>query len=97
MKKYKFLKTACVIFKVLSWLVLSIMMIVGLMVLITGAPIVPPGAEQAIPAPRAAGVVFMITGIFYFLLLYTISEIIALLLDIKGVCVCDKKVETKEA
>lgn len=86
MNDYKFLKTARTIFKVLAWVVLSLGVIVGLIVVITGAggitPMVPGAATPQ--TPRAAGVVFMFMGAFYFLILYTLSEVIGVLLDIKS-------------
>jgi len=86
MKEYKFLKTARTIFKVLAWVVLGLGIVVGAIVLITGgaAPMVTPDGIAAPQTPRAAGVVFMIMGAFYFLILYTISEVIGILLDMKG-------------
>jgi hypothetical protein len=88
MKEYKFLKAARVIFKVLSWLVLGLGIVVGAIVLITGggAPALTPDAEIVEATPRAAGFVFMLMGAIYFLILYTISEIINILLDLKGSC-----------
>jgi hypothetical protein len=88
MKEYKFLKSARVIFKVLSWIVLGLGIVVGIIVLITGggAPVLTPDAEVIEATPRAAGLVFMLMGAFYFLILYTISEFINILLDIKGSC-----------
>jgi amino acid transporter len=88
MKEYKFLKTAKNIFKVLSWVVLALSIIVGVIVLVTGggAPIVTPDGTTMPATPRATGVVFMIMGAFYFLILYTISEMISILLDIKDSC-----------
>ena len=90
MKEDKFLKTARTIFKVLAWLVLSLGIIVGAIVLVTGGN-VPTGAitpqGTPIPAtPKAAGLVFMIMGALYFLILYTMSEVIGILLDLKECC-----------
>ena len=88
MKEYKFLKVARIIFKVLSWVVLGLGIVVGVIVLITGggAPTLTPDSQVIEATPRAAGFVFMIMGGFYFLILYTISEIISILLDLKGCC-----------
>ncbi len=90
MKEYKFLKVARTIFKVLAWLVLGLGIIVGIIVLITGGAI-PTGAltPQGTPipsTPKAAGLIFMVMGALYFLILYAISEIIGLLLEIKETC-----------
>ena len=93
MKTYGFLKAAKVIFMVLAWLALALGVIVGLIILITGGgPVLAPtagtvpGAPTAAPVTRAAGVVFLIIGGIYFLILFTVSEIIGLLLDIKADC-----------
>lgn len=90
MKEYRFLKVARTIFKVLAWLVLVLGILVGIIVLITGGA-VPTDAltPQGIPipqTPKAAGLIFMVMGALYFLILYTISEIIGLLLEIKETC-----------
>ena len=87
MKEYKFLKTARTIFKVLAWLVLGLGVIVGIIVLVTGGAITGAITPQGTPipaTPKAAGLVFMIMGALYFLILMTISEVIGILLDIKG-------------
>ena len=90
MKEYKFLKVARTIFKVLAWLVLSLGILIGIIVLITGGAM-PTGAltPQGTPipqTPKAAGLIFMIMGALYFLILYTVSEIIGLLLEIRETC-----------
>ena len=88
MKEYKFLKVARIIFKVLSWVVLGLGIVVGVIVLITGggAATITPDAQVIESTPRAAGLVFMLMGGIYFLILYTVSEIISILLDLKGYC-----------
>jgi len=88
MKEYKFLKVARIIFKVLSWAALGLGIVVGVIVLITGggAATIMPDAQVIESTPRAAGLVFMLMGGIYFLILYTISEIISILLDLKGYC-----------
>lgn len=88
MKEYKLLKVSRTIFKILAWVILVLGVVVGVIVLIAGGGAIPaavPGGVPA-PAPRAAGLVFMIMGAFYFFILYTISEIIGILLDIKASC-----------
>lgn len=90
MKEYKFLKIARGVFKVLAWLALGLGILVGIIILVTGAAlptgaIGPQGAPIQAP-PRAAGAVLMLMGVLYFVVLYTISEIIGILLDIKGAC-----------
>ncbi|UCH12053.1 MAG: hypothetical protein JSW18_04340 [Candidatus Omnitrophota bacterium] len=90
MKEYKFLKVARAVFKVLAWLVLSLGIIVGIIVLVTGGAIstaaLTPQGTTVPPTPKAAGLVFMIMGALYFLILYTISEVIGLLLEIRETC-----------
>jgi len=92
MKEYKFLKVARIIFKVLAWIVLVLGVIVGLVAIITGGTL-PGGAvttPQGMPVSpgqqRAAGVVMMLMSALYFLIIYTISEIIGILLDMKASC-----------
>ena len=89
MKEYKFLKAARITFKILSWVILALAVVVGMIVLVTGGGNVPTVTPQGIatpPTPRAAGLVFMLMGAFYFLILYTISEVIGILLDMKDNC-----------
>ena len=88
MKEYKFLKIARTIFKVLGWVALALGIVTGAIVLITGggAPTITPQGIEIPTTPRAAGLIFMVMGVFYFLILYTISEIINILLDMKGCC-----------
>ncbi len=85
MKEYKFLKASRVIFKVLGWVALALGVITGIIVLVTGggAPTMTPQGVEIPPTPKTAGLIFMVMGAFYFLILYTISEIISILLDIK--------------
>ena len=85
MKDYKFLKVAKVAFKILSWVILAFSLIGGVTVLVTGSPVAMGAGAEVMPASRATGLVFIFMGGFYFLVLYSISEIIGLLLDIKGV------------
>lgn len=89
MKEYKFLKAGRVIFKILAWIILGLAIIIGVIILITGGgkvPIMTPAGIEIPPTPRAAGLVFMLMGAFYFFILYSISEIIAILLDMKSCC-----------
>jgi hypothetical protein len=90
MKEYKFLKVARVVFKVLAWFMLALGSLVGIIVLITGTSVITPpvtaGGATIPPTPKAAGVVFIIMGALYFFIMYTISEIIGILLDLKGSC-----------
>lgn len=87
MKEYKFLRVARKIFKVLAWVVLALGIIVGIVVLITGATTITPMAPEGTPpTPKVAGLIFLIMGVFYFFIFYTISEMIGILLDIKTSC-----------
>jgi hypothetical protein len=89
MKEYKFLKTARIIFKVLAWIALALAIVIGLIILITGGgnlPAITPQGTAVPPTPRAAGIVFMLMGAVYFLILYTLSEVIGILLDLKSYC-----------
>lgn len=86
MREYKFLKAARIIFKILGWIMLALGIVTGIIVLITGggAVTITPEGMEIPPTPKSAGLIFMVMGAFYFLILYTISEIISILLDIKG-------------
>ena len=90
MKEYNFLKKARLTFKVLAWVILVVMVIVGLAIFITGggAPTgaVTPQGTPIQPTPRILGIAPILMGAFYFLIFYTLSEVIALLLDIKDSC-----------
>ncbi|MDD5504812.1 MAG: hypothetical protein WC300_06455 [Candidatus Omnitrophota bacterium] len=84
MQEYRFLSSARLVFKILSWLSLGIGIVSCIITLISGSNA---QAVQALEtAPRAAGFVFLIMGCIYFLVLYTISEMIRILLDIKKSC-----------
>lgn len=89
MDKYKYLKIARIIFKVLAWVAAGLGLVVGVTVFITGggAPTALPDGTAIPPPPRATGLIFMLMGALYFLILFTVSEIIGLLLDIKDSCV----------
>ncbi|NQT90178.1 MAG: hypothetical protein HQ558_02890 [Candidatus Omnitrophica bacterium] len=86
MQDYKFLRVVRTIFKVLAWVMLALGIVVGAIVLVTGGGAAPLTPDGTAPTPRAAGLVFMLMGAFYFLILYTFSEIIGILLDMKGCC-----------
>lgn len=74
-KTYKFLKTAGIIFKVLSWVSLAVGIISGIVIFIGG------GTPET---PRLTGLLGILLGIVYFFLALTASEVITLLLDIHG-------------
>jgi len=88
MKEYKFLKSARMVFKILGWVALGLGVVTGAIVLVTGggAPTITPQGIEIPATPRMAGLIFMVMGAFYFLILYTISEVINILLDLKGCC-----------
>ena len=73
MQEFGFLRTASMIFKVLSWISVVFFVIVALVVLFgAGGP----------DTPRLASIIFLLGGALYFLLLFTISEVIKILLVI---------------
>ncbi len=80
-KEYGFLRAARVIFKVLAWVVLAMFVLVGFVTVgIKETALVP---EVPIP-PKITSVMYLVMGGLYWLVSYTISEIIGILLDIKG-------------
>ena len=88
MNDYKLLKIARMIFKALGWVALALGVVTGAIVLITGggAPTITPQGIEIPATPRAAGLIFMVMGAFYFFILFTVSEIINILLDLKLNC-----------
>ena len=84
MKEYRFLRVAGIIFKVLSFAVGAIYEILGIVIIVTRGAAMPAVAEGAAnPPPIAFGIGFMLGGLVAFFMLFTISEIIGLLLEIK--------------
>ncbi len=67
---FKFLQTAQLIFKVLAWVAVVFFAGIALLTFIGRG-----GAD----APWFAGFVFLLGGALYFLLIYTVSEIIRML------------------
>lgn len=80
-KEYGFLRAARVIFKVLAWVVLAMFVLVGFVTLGVKETALAP--EVPIP-PKITSVMYLVMGGLYWLVSYTISEIIGILLDIKG-------------
>lgn len=78
---YYFLRAAKAIFKMLAWLILLLCVVAGLVVLTVKRPFV--GLE--VPTiPRVLGVAYILTGCLFWLICNTISELIRILLDIRG-------------
>lgn len=80
-KEYGFLKAARVIFKVLAWVVLAMFVLVGFVTLGIKETALAP--EVPVP-PKITSVMYLVMGGLYWFVSYTISEIIGILLDIKG-------------
>ncbi len=80
-KEYGFLRAARVIFKVLAWVVLAMFVLVGFVTVGVKETALAP--EVPIP-PKITSVMYLVMGGLYWLVSYTISEIIGILLDIKG-------------
>ena len=74
-KTYKFLGTAATIFKVLAWILLTLGVIFSFSIFIVG------GTPET---PRITGVIILLGGLMYFLIAFTASEVITLLLDLKN-------------
>lgn len=72
-KKYGFLRLSSTVFKILAWVVAILGALAFIVILVSGGT---PGA------PRITSVFALILGAIYFLILYTISEAIKLLLDL---------------
>ena len=73
-KKFKLLRTFGVVFKVLAWAALVIGAIGTVGVLVTG------GTPEA---PRAMSIVILIVGALYFVIFWTVGEVVKLLLAIE--------------
>jgi len=80
-KEYGFLRAARVIFKVLAWVALAMFVLVGFVTVGIKETALAP--EVPIP-PKITSVMYLVMGGLYWLVSYTISEIIGILLDIKG-------------
>ncbi|MCG2713105.1 MAG: hypothetical protein L6416_12395 [Candidatus Omnitrophica bacterium] len=73
-RELKFLKVSAVIFKVLAWISTVFFIIVSFIVLL-GA-----GGDT----PRAAGIIFLLGGAIYFLILFTAAELIKVVVSISN-------------
>lgn len=80
-KEYGFLRAARIIFKVLAWVALGVFVLVGFAT--SGVKETALAPEVPIP-PKITSVMYLVMGGLYWLVSYTISEIIGILLDIKG-------------
>ena len=72
-KSYGFLKAASTIFKVLAWVILVLLVVVGIATVVTG------GTPDV---PRWTGLIFLALGAWSFFQLFTFSSLIRLLLDV---------------
>ena len=72
-KSYGFLNTASTIFKILAWVALVLLVVVGVATVVTG------GTPDV---PRWTGLIFLVLGGWSFFQLFTFSSLIRLLLDI---------------
>jgi fatty acid desaturase len=73
-KSYKLLSIGKVLFVILAWVALALGLIACIVILIGG------GTPEV---PRLLGLVWLLTGILYFFFFFVVSQIIAILLDIK--------------
>lgn len=74
-KTYKFLGISSIICKVLAWVLGIVIVGAGIIVLIGG------GTPEA---PRVSGLFILLIGLVYFLMLFTASEVISLLLELRN-------------
>ena len=72
-KSYGFLKTASLVFRVLAWVILVLLVVVGIATIVTG------GTEEM---PRWTGLIFLVLGAWSFFQLFTFGSVIRLLLDV---------------
>ena len=77
----KFLGVSVKVFQVLAWVSLVIQVVVGLIVLVVGGePVLIGGVD--VPA-RLVGILNCVAGIIYFFMLYLVSHVLRVLLDIR--------------
>jgi hypothetical protein len=74
-KKYRFLEIGSKIFQVLAWVALVVGTVAGVVIFVGG------GTPEA---PRPMGFVGIALGIVYFFIFFVASEMIALLLEMRG-------------
>jgi len=72
---YKFLGISSTIFKVLSWVSLVVGVVAGIVIFVGG------GTPEA---PKYTGFIGILLGVVYLFIFLTSSEIITLLLEIRG-------------
>ena len=80
-KEYRFLEAARVIFKLLAWAALAMFVLVGFVT--SGIKESALAPEIPVP-PKITSVMYLVMGGLYWLVSYTLSEIIGILLDIKA-------------
>ena len=73
--EYKFLNIGVVAFKVLAWISVAVGVVSSLIIFIGG------GTPEA---PRVTGFIGLLLSAVYFFVLMTISEVIALLLELRS-------------
>ena len=74
-KNYKLLEVSSTVFKVLSWVSLSVGTVAAIVIFIGG------GTPEA---PRSTGFIGLLLGLVYFFLFLVTAEIITLLLEIRA-------------
>lgn len=80
-ENYGFLRTARKIFKVLAWVTLTMGVVSGISALSARGG---PGIQGAPSVAKWMGAVYLLIGGLYWFICFTISELIRLLLDIRG-------------
>ena len=76
----KFLGVSVKVFQVLAWVSLVIQVLVGLIVLVVGGePVIIGGVD--VPA-RLVGLLNCVAGVIYFFMLYLVSHVLRVLLDL---------------
>ena len=80
--EYGIVQIGVKVFKVLAWVSLIIQGILGIVLLVTGGDAVPVGGVD-IPA-RVVGVLNCVAAGIYFFLMQLVSNVLKLLLDLRG-------------
>ena len=74
-KNYKLLEVSSTVFKVLSWVSLSVGTVAAIVIFIGG------GTPEA---PRSTGFIGLLLGVVYFFIFLVTAEVITLLLEIRS-------------